>query len=127
MFLGDIHGTNSNTKKFRTDHQTSHCTVIQNILKSGRCYWATRLSARSFARTAHSFACSALLASLKRSAALIRSLAPPTHSLPSSWDSGIFMSGFSSVLDHRALSRRHISWNKENYKRFRKVLKRSLK
>ena len=56
MFLGDIHGTNSNTKKFRTDHQTSHCTVIQNILKSGRCYWATCLSARSFAPTAHSLA-----------------------------------------------------------------------
>ena len=41
-------------------------------------YWAIRSSARSFARTAHSFACSALLASLARSAALIRSLA---HSL----------------------------------------------
>ena len=38
-------------------------------------YWAIRSSVRSFARTAHSFACSALLASLARSAALIRSLA----------------------------------------------------
>ena len=38
-------------------------------------YWATRSSVWSFARTAHSFACSALLASLARSAALIRSLA----------------------------------------------------
>ena len=38
-------------------------------------YWAIRSSARSFARPAHSFACSALLASLARSAALIRSLA----------------------------------------------------
>ena len=36
-----------------------------------RClYWATRSSVRSFARTAHSFACSALLALLARSAAL---------------------------------------------------------
>ena len=43
-------------------------------------YWAIRLSARSFARTAHSFTWSALLASL---AALICSLA---HSLPSSWE-----------------------------------------
>merc|ERR1712002_165326 len=44
-------------------------------------YWAIRSSVRSFARTAHSFACSALLASLARSAALIRSLARSlTHS-----------------------------------------------
>ena len=50
-------------------------TVIQNFLKSVRSYWATRSSARSFARTAHSFACSALLASLARSTALIPSLA----------------------------------------------------
>ena len=40
-----------------------------------------RLSARSLARAAHTFACSALLASLARSAALIRSLARSlTHS-----------------------------------------------
>ena len=38
-------------------------------------YWATRSSVRSFTRTAHSFTCSALLASLARSAALIHSLA----------------------------------------------------
>ena len=37
-------------------------------------HWAIRSSIRSFARTAHSFACSALLASLARSVALIRSL-----------------------------------------------------
>ena len=36
---------------------------------------AIRSSVHSFARTAHSFACSALLASLARSAALIRLLA----------------------------------------------------
>ena len=41
--------------------------------------------ARSFARTAHSFACSARLASLVRSAALIHLLA---HLLRSSWESG---------------------------------------
>ena len=37
-------------------------------------YWAIRSSVCSFARTTHSFTCSALLASLARSAALIRSL-----------------------------------------------------
>ena len=37
-------------------------------------YWATRWSARSFAHTAHLFACSVLLTSLTRSAALTRSL-----------------------------------------------------
>ena len=39
-----------------------------------------------FARIAHSFACSALLASLARSAVLIPSL-PHSLSLPSSWES----------------------------------------
>ena len=38
-------------------------------------YWAIYSSARSFARTAHSFDCSALLGSLARIAAPIRSLA----------------------------------------------------
>ena len=33
-------------------------------------YWAIRSSVRSFTRTTHSFACSALLASLAHSAAL---------------------------------------------------------
>ena len=49
-------------------------------------YWAIRSSVRSFAHTAHSFACSALLASFARSAALIHSLAPLTRSLRSSWE-----------------------------------------
>ena len=53
----------------------SGATVIHNLLKSGCYQWATLLSAHSFARTGHSFACSALLASLTRSAALTRSLA----------------------------------------------------
>ena len=48
-------------------------------------YWAFHSSARFFTRTAHSFAFSALLASLARSAALIRSFTrSPIHSLPSS-------------------------------------------
>ena len=38
-------------------------------------YWDIHTSVRLFVRTAHSFSCSALLASLARSAALIRSLA----------------------------------------------------
>ena len=42
-------------------------TVRQNSQELGRKYWATRSSVRSFARTAHSFACAALLASLSRS------------------------------------------------------------
>ena len=53
-------------------------TVGQNNQESRQQYWATRSSVRLFARTAHSFACSALLASLARSTALTRSL---THSL----------------------------------------------
>ena len=50
-------------------------------------YWATRSSICSFARTAHLFACSGLLASLAPSAALTRSLARSLRSLPRSWDS----------------------------------------
>ena len=49
----------------------------------GRKYWATRSSVRSFARTAHSFAGSGLLASLAPSAVLTRSLAPLTSLTPS--------------------------------------------
>ena len=48
--------------------------------------WSTGPLARPFARTAHSFACSALIASLAPSAALTRSLARSLCSLPSSWD-----------------------------------------
>ena len=42
------------------------CTVMHNLFKKGRKYWATHFSARSFTRTAHLFACFALLASLVR-------------------------------------------------------------
>ena len=60
----------------------NHSTVGSNDMKSTRRVLETiRSSVRSFARTAHSFACSALLASLARSAALIHSLAGSlTHS-----------------------------------------------
>ena len=52
-------------------------TMVQNNQKYKRKFWATCSSDRSFARTVHLFACSALLPSPACSAALIRSL---THS-----------------------------------------------
>ena len=58
-----------------------HDTVGQNNQEYRLQYWATRSSVRLFARTAHLFACSALLASLVCSAALSRSLAHLAHSL----------------------------------------------
>ena len=66
---------------------SAECTVVWNSQESRRKYWATRLSVRSFARTAHSLACSGLLTSLAPSAALTRSLARSLRSLPRSWDS----------------------------------------
>ena len=68
-----------------------------------RKYWATRSSVRSFARTAHSFACSGLLASLAPSAALTRLLARSLRSLPRSWESEFLMSQNDLVLSHSAL------------------------
>ena len=65
-------------------------TVGQNSQEFGCKYWATRLSVCSFTRTAHSFTCFALLASLVRSAALTRSLVRSLCSLPSLWDSEWF-------------------------------------
>ena len=66
-----------------------YCAVGQNYQESRRKNWATSLSVYSFARTAHSFACSALpflLALLARFDALTRSLACSLHSLPRWWD-----------------------------------------
>ena len=61
-----------------------HCTMVLNNQASRRKSWATH----SFTHTAHSFACSALLASLLRSAAANRLLTHSfTHSLTSSWES----------------------------------------
>ena len=62
-------------------------TMVENSQDYRLYYWATRSSVRSFARTAHSLACSGLFASLAPSAALTRSLARSLHSLPRSWDS----------------------------------------
>ena len=67
-------------------------TVGQVNQKPRRKYWATRSSIHSFARTAHSFACFRLLASLAPSAALIRSH-HSLHSLPRSWDNK-FLDGY---------------------------------
>ena len=49
-------------------------TMVQKNQGSRRKYWITCSSARSFANTTHSFACSALLALLAHSVTLIRSL-----------------------------------------------------
>ena len=53
IFLG-------NGCRLKRDH-----TVFENRQESGRNDWATRSSVRSSVRTAHSFACSTLLASLR--------------------------------------------------------------
>ena len=58
-------------------------TLGQNSHEWGRKYWATCSSVR----TAHSFACSALLALLACSAALFLLLARSLCSLPRSWES----------------------------------------
>ena len=74
-------------------------------------YWATRSSVHSFSRTAHSFACSGLLALLTPSAALTRSLARSLRSLPhfshshargtvNEWMA--ILSVFFSIFDHSA-------------------------
>ena len=49
--------------------------MVENSQEYRLKYWATRSSVRSFARTAPSFCCSALLVGLLRSATLTRSLA----------------------------------------------------
>ena len=57
-------------------------TMVDNSQKYRLKYWATRSSVRSFARTAHAFACSGRLASLVRSTALTRLLTCSLCSLP---------------------------------------------
>ena len=66
---------------------SSRITVGQNNQEYRLKYWATRSSVLSFARTAHSFACSELLASLTPPAALTPSLPRSLCSLPRSWES----------------------------------------
>ena len=74
------------------------CTVVWNNQESRRKYWATSLSVRSFAHTAHSFACSALLAPLR---SFVCSLAHFTHSQVCR-KVGILMSQNQAVLNHSA-------------------------
>ena len=76
--------------------------MVENNQEYRLKYWATRSSIRSFAHTAHSFACSGLLASLAPSAALTRSLARSLRSLPCSWESDFLMSQNDLVLSHSA-------------------------
>ena len=79
--------------------------MVQISQESRRKYWVTRSSVRSFARTAHSLACSgllALLALLAPSAALTRSLAHFAHSLARGTvnDWMAILSAFFSIFDH---------------------------
>ena len=76
--------------------------MVWNKQESRRKYWATRSAVRSFSRTAHSLACSGLLASLMPSAALTHLLARSLRSLPRSWESEFFMSQNDPVLFHSA-------------------------
>ena len=78
-------------------------TVVWNRQEWRRKYWATRSSVYSFARTAHSFACSGLLVLLAPSAALTCSLACSLRSLPRLWESEFFMSQNDLVLSHSAV------------------------
>ena len=81
-------------------------TVVWNKQESRRKYWATSPSICSFARTAHSFVCSGLLASLAPSAVLTRLSACSLRSLPCSWESelfdGYFVCVFFPIFDHSA-------------------------
>ena len=61
--------------------------MVLNKQELRRKYWATRSSVCLFARTAHSYACFELLASLALSAALTRLLTRLLCSLPRLWDS----------------------------------------
>ena len=78
--------------------------MVQKSHEQRRKYWATRLSVCSFAGSAHSIAGYALLATLARSAALIRLLAfSITHSRARGkvYD---WMSGYDLVLSYSTLA-----------------------
>ena len=92
----------------RPMHLMHHDTVGQNNQESRLQYWATCSSICSFARTAHSIACSALLVYSFCSRAplrsLVRLLAHFTHSLPRGTvnDKMAIYPVFFSILDHSA-------------------------
>ena len=89
-------------KKEQNEEAECKCTMVENSREYRLKYWVIRSSVRSFARTAYSFACSGLLASLAPSAALTRSLACSLRSLPRSWESEFLMSQNDLVLSHSA-------------------------
>ena len=81
------HSNIAHSNRFCAYQRFFPSTKVQNNQESRRKYWATRSSVRWLARTALSFACSALLALLAHSAALTRSLAHSFRSPPRSWGS----------------------------------------
>ena len=99
-------------------------TVVDNSQEYRLKYWVTRSSIRSFARTAHSFACSGLLALLAPSSALTGSLARSLRSLPCSWDIGTvndwmaILSVFFSIFDHSASLRFNLQQQYRNHSIF---------
>ena len=77
--------------------------MVENSQEYRLKYWATRSSVRSFARTAHSFACSGLLASLHPPLrSLVCSLAHFAHSLARGTEDDwmAILSVFFSIFDH---------------------------
>merc|ERR1712136_362106 len=76
------------------------CLYDSWVLTKALNYTAALRSGTNKNRTAHSFDCSGLLASLAPSAALTRSLARSLRSLPRSWESEFFLSQNDLVLSH---------------------------
>ena len=101
---GEKYGTCGNCFRWLTRRSTAvgfgRRTVVWNKQESRHKYWATRSSICSFACTAHSFACSGLLASLAPTATLTRSLACSLRSLPRSLEREFLMSQNDLVLSH---------------------------
>ena len=77
--------------------------MVWNKQELRRKYWATRSCVGLFARTALSFACSGLLASLAPSAVLTRLLARSLRSLPRLRESEFLMSQNDLVMSHSAM------------------------
>ena len=83
---------------FRLEYRKLLNSMVQNNRESRLQYWAICSSVCTFANTAHSFACSTLLASQARSAVLTRLLARSLCSLPRSWGSEWLDGHFSCVF-----------------------------
>ena len=74
-------------------------TVIQNLWKAGGKYWANRSSVRSHRSLIRLLRTARFASAHRRAHSLARTL---THSLWSSWDSGISLSNFRGFLNHCA-------------------------